>query len=87
VSANRQEALQTDARFRMNEARIAFQRLTADKRREFDRWRLAGALDSERRMIADAAFSSIASTDERFNHDQVVSAWIAEHERGDAPGA
>ena len=47
------------------------------------RW-LSSMLDSERRQVADAALSAIASVSERLKHDDVVRAWIEEHERGDA---
>ena len=47
-------------------------------------WLAMHALDSQRRHVADAAFSAIASVSERLKHDEVVRAWIEEHERGDA---
>ena len=45
---------------------------------------LAAASDSERRRLADDAFSVIDSAGERLKHDEMVRAWLAKHERGDA---
>jgi hypothetical protein len=37
----------------------------------------------ERRQVADAAFSAIASVNERLKHDKVVRAWVKEYERSE----
>jgi hypothetical protein len=43
----------------------------------------ASALDSQPRQIADAAFNAIAAVNERLRHDEMVRAWIEQHERSE----
>jgi hypothetical protein len=45
---------------------------------------LLGASDARRRWLADIAFASIESPDERLRHDATVQQWLMQHERGDA---
>jgi ParB-like chromosome segregation protein Spo0J len=45
---------------------------------------LMGALDPKRRWLADIAFASIESADERLKHDATVQKWLLQHERRDA---
>jgi len=74
------------AGWRQKEVRALFGRLTADDRREFDRWRHAEALDSERRTIADDAFNAIRASAERLRHSAIVREWEKKHfSSDDAP--
>ncbi len=45
---------------------------------------LMGAPDPKRRWLADIAFASIESADERLKHDATVQKWLLQHERRDA---
>jgi hypothetical protein len=93
AKTNTAKALKADARYRQKDIRAVFRRLSDAERSRFlaevigvddvIAWR-TGALDSQRRQIADAYFNAIASVGERLKHDEVVRAWIEEHERGDA---
>ena len=93
AKANAAKALKADARYRQKDIRAVFRRLSEAERSRFladvisvddvIAWRMS-ALNSQRRQIADAYFNAITSVSERLNHDEVVRAWIEEHERGDA---
>jgi len=42
---------------------------------------IAGAADADLRRLADLAFDTIVSPDERLRHDEKVRAWLDKHER------
>ena len=89
AKAQTAKAMKADARYRRKEVGEAFRALKEAERSRFlaevigvddvVAWRM-GALDSQRRQIADAYFNAIASVSERLKHDEVVRAWIAQHE-------
>ena len=90
AEANRQRQARTDARVNRRDVRVVFRQLSDAERRRFLveviglddilAWRMS-ALDSQRRMVADAYFDAVASADERLKHDEVVRAWVEEYER------
>jgi hypothetical protein len=92
AEANTAKALKTDRRIDRRDVRVVYRRLNEVDRGQFIAVvitiaymvaRLATALDSERRQVADAAFNVLRSNDERLRHDEVVRAWIDEYEHSE----
>jgi hypothetical protein len=89
AEANRRKYVESNARINKRDVRVVFKQLSDADRRGFLAeantiddilgWRM-GALDSQRRQIADAYFDALRSNDERLKHDEIVRAWVESYE-------